>query len=89
MLTSVKLNATGLRWVNEFADFHLEIRNRPGKAKAHADTLLCVATQFRGMEGCSEVVSRDVLNVVTSSIHQTNSGQTAWLSSPAAVPDLL
>lgn len=26
ILTSAKLNATGLRWVNELADFHFDIR---------------------------------------------------------------
>ena len=39
ILPSTKLNATGLRWVNELADFHFDIRYRPGKASADADTL--------------------------------------------------
>ena len=41
------------------------------------------------MKGCSEVVTQDVLDAVTSSIHETNSVQTAWLSSLTAVPDIL
>ena len=41
------------------------------------------------MEGCSGVVIKDFLNASTSSIHETKSGQAAWLSSLTAVPDLL
>ena len=39
VLSSAKLNATGLRWVRELADFTFTIRYRPGKANADADTL--------------------------------------------------
>ena len=39
VLTSAKLNATGLRWVGELADFNFEIRYRPGKLNADADSL--------------------------------------------------
>ena len=39
ILTSAKLNATGLRWVKELADFHFDVRYRPGKVNADADTL--------------------------------------------------
>jgi hypothetical protein len=37
VLSTAKLNETGLRWVGELADFN--IRYRPGKANADADTL--------------------------------------------------
>ena len=71
ILTSAKLNATGLRWVNELADFHFEFRYRPGKANADAGTLSRVPLSFEEyMEGCSEAVSQDVLNAVTSSIQK-------------------
>ena len=90
ILTSAKLNATGLRWVNELADFHFDIRYRAGKANADADTLSRMPISFEDyMKGCSEVVTQDVLDAVTSSIHETNSVQTAWLSSLTAVPDIL
>jgi len=39
VLTSAKLNATGLRWVGELADFNFEIRCRPGKLNTDADSL--------------------------------------------------
>ena len=90
ILTSAKLNATGLRWVNELADFHFEIRYRPGKANADADTLSRMPISFEGyMKSCSEVVNQDVLDAVTSSVHVTNTPQTAWLSSLTAVHDML
>ena len=41
------------------------------------------------MKGCSEVVDQDVLDAVTPTIHETNTVQTAWLSSLAAEPDML
>lgn len=39
VLSSAKLNATGLRWVGELADFNFTIHYRPGKANIDADTL--------------------------------------------------
>ena len=39
VLTSAKLNATGLRWVKELADLNFTIKYRPGKANNDADTL--------------------------------------------------
>ena len=89
-LTSAKLNATGLRWVNELADFHFDVRYRPGKANADADTLSRMPISFEEyMSGCSEMVSQDVLNAVTSSINESNSTETAWLSSLTATPVML
>lgn len=41
------------------------------------------------MSGCLEMVSQDVLNVVTSSINESNSTETAWLSSLTATPVML
>ena len=89
-LTSAKLNAAGLRWVNELADFHFDVRYRPGKANADADTLSRMPISFEEyMSGSSEMVSQDVLNAVTSSINESNSTKTAWLSSLTATPVML
>ena len=90
ILTSAKLNATGLRWVNELADFHFDVRYRPGKANADADALSRMPISFEEyMSGSSEMVSQDVLNAVTSSINESNSTKTAWLSSLTATPVML
>ena len=37
--SSAKLNATGLRWVGELADYHFTIRCCPGKTNIDADTM--------------------------------------------------
>ena len=39
VLSSAKLNATGLRWVGELADFHFNIKYHPGSIHQDADTL--------------------------------------------------
>lgn len=41
------------------------------------------------MKSCSEVVNQDFLDAVISSIPETSTVQTAWLSSLTAVPDML
>lgn len=39
VLTSAKLNATGLRWVADLAEFNFVIKYRPGKTNSDADGL--------------------------------------------------
>ena len=39
VLTSAKLNATGLHWIGELADFTFDIKYRPGTSHIDADTL--------------------------------------------------
>ena len=39
VLSLAKLNATGLRWIGELADFNFTICHRPGKTNVDADTL--------------------------------------------------
>ena len=39
VLSSAKLNATGQRWVNELADFNINIRYKPGRNNTDADAL--------------------------------------------------
>ncbi|CAB4040155.1 Hypothetical predicted protein [Paramuricea clavata] len=40
VLSSAKLNATGLRWVGELSEFNFEIKYRPGRVNVDADCLL-------------------------------------------------
>ena len=76
--------------MNELADFHFDVRYWPGKANADADTLSRMPISFEEyMSGCSGMVSQDVLNAVTSSINESNSTETAWLSSLTATPVML
>ena len=39
VMTSAKLNATGMRWVSDLADYDFDLRYRPGKNNADADGL--------------------------------------------------
>ena len=39
VLSSAKLNATGQRWVNELADFNINIHYKPGRNNTDADAL--------------------------------------------------
>ena len=39
VMTSAKLNATGMRWVSELADYEFTIKYRPGKKGRDADGL--------------------------------------------------
>jgi hypothetical protein len=39
VLSSAKLNATGLRWVGELSEFNFEIKYRPGRVNVDADCL--------------------------------------------------
>ena len=45
VLSSAKLNATGLRWVGELADLNFNIKYRPGKA--NADMMLTSFHDYR------------------------------------------
>jgi len=90
ILTSAKLNATALQYINELANFHFEIKYWRGKGNADADTLFRMPIRFENyMESCPEEASQDVLDAVTSSIHETNTVQTSCLSSLTPVPDIL
>ena len=58
VLTTAKLNAVGVRWVNELADYNFTIKYRPGKENIDADALsrrpMDIAEYRRS---CSETVS--------------------------------
>ena len=57
VLTTAKLNAVGMRWINELADYNFTIKYRPGKENVDADSLSrrpMDITEYRNE--CSEVV---------------------------------
>ncbi len=57
VLTTAKLNATGMRWVGELAEFNFEIKHRPGKSNVDADTLSRLPSDFaKYMEKCENTV---------------------------------
>ena len=81
VLTSAKLNATGLRWVGELADFNFEIRYRPGKLNVDADSLSRLPSDFKTyMDSCTERVPRESLNASISAIQTLSNGDSPWLT---------
>ncbi|KAK3752993.1 hypothetical protein QZH41_016307, partial [Actinostola sp. cb2023] len=89
LLTTAKVNATSLRWVNELADFHFNIKYRPGRSNADADTLSRITLDINGyMDNCTETINGEAFSTVTNATREANNPSTAWLSSLTAVPCL-
>ena len=87
ILSTAKLNATCLRWVSELADFNFDIRYRPGKSNADADTLSRLHID-KYMEECTEEVDGKVLTTVITATQQAHDPVTAWLSSLTVAMDM-
>ena len=69
VLTTAKLNAVGLRWVNELADFDFSIKYQPGKENTDADYLSRRPLDIKQLKKkCTESVDRRVMEAVTLSI---------------------
>ena len=69
VLTSARLNATGLRWTGELADFNFNIRYRPGKLSGDADALSRMPRDIdEYMKMCSAEVNRDVVQASVSGV---------------------
>ena len=79
VLTSAKLNATGLRWVGELADFNFEIWYRPGKSNTNVDSLSRIPANFKNYMGsCTERVVPESLQASISGIQTLSSGDAIW-----------
>ena len=88
VLTTAKLNATGQRWVNELADFHFDIKYRPGKSNADADTLSRMPIDFeKYMHSCTETITLDAVDTINSTTKEQSTVHTAWLASMSTVPE--
>ena len=77
VLSSAKLNATGLRWIGELADFNFTIHYRPGKANIDADTLSRIPFNDTTY---TEIIPQDVLQTVACSAKFQDQGQVNWVS---------
>ena len=88
VLTTAKLNATGQRRVNELADFHFDIKYRPGLSNVDADTLSRVPNDFeKYMRSCTETVKLKVVDTITSATKEQSTVHTVWLSTLSSVPE--
>ena len=87
VLSTAKLNATGLRWVGELADFKFNIKYRPGKVNIDADSLSRIPADFeKFMSRCSETISNREFNAAVSQVRAINS---PWITSVTDRTDML
>lgn len=81
ILSTAKLNAVGHRWVGQLADFHFDIKYRPGKTAIDADTLsrwpLDIDTF---MVECSEELSEDIICAAWEGSRRAQQGDVAWVA---------
>lgn len=80
-LSSAKVNAIGLRWIGDLADFNFTIHYRPGKANIDADTLSRMALgNIAYMESCKDVIQHEVLQTVVCFAKLQEEGTVNWIS---------
>lgn len=83
VLTSAKLNATGHRWVAELADFHFNIKYRPGKENVDADSLSRMPLDIETLiNECTEELPSDCMEATIQSVEapHVNLSWTAMIS---------
>ena len=90
VLSSAKLNATGLRWIGELADFNFTIHYRPGKNNIDADVLSRMPSDdLAHKKNYTEIVPPDVLQAVACSAKSQDQGQVNWVSALTGDPTVL
>ena len=80
VMSSARLNATGIRWVGELADYRFTVHYRPGKSNGDADGLSRMPQDLdQIVKECTAEVSHDLLqaNVQMVSMVDNNTG---WLT---------
>ena len=69
VLTTAKLNATGLRWIGELVDYNFKIQNKSGKLNTDADRLSRLPADFKEyMDSCSETISPERLRASVAAV---------------------
>ena len=88
-MSTAKLNATGMRWVGELAEYHFDIKYRPSRVSADVDTLSRMSMDIDEYEAsCSEHISKEAfiasVNAVLSNVTYDYITTTADIVSIAA-----
>jgi hypothetical protein len=82
ILTTAKLNATGLRWVGELSDFNFDIKYRPRRSNTDADSLSRLPGYFEEyMASCTHTISQKELDTSITSIRALGEGEAICLTS--------
>ena len=89
VLSTAKLNATGLHWVSELADFNFKIRYRPRKENGDAKYLSRPSLVFeKYMEQCTTEMNQDAIHATINAAQTQYQGKVAWINSFSVPEDL-
>ena len=89
VLSSAKLNASGLRWISELADFDFTNKYRRGKINSDADTLSRLPQNFEAyMKTCTEETTAETRLAVTCAAKLIEQGQSTLVSSLTTDPNV-
>ena len=81
VLTMAKLNATGLHWIGELADFTFDIKYHPSKCHIDADAFLWIPFDFDTyMKKCTEEVSPEVIKAINCSAQAQDNRESNWVT---------
>ena len=75
VLSSAKLNATGLRWIAELSNYQFDIKYKPGKKHGDADALSRKFDLETLEEECTEVMKPECMSKVMSVCQMSGMGQ--------------
>ena len=81
VLSSAKLNATGLRWVGELSDFNFSIKYRPGKCHIDADSFSRMPFDInKYMPECTESIPEETVKTMYQSAQGISVGKSPWIT---------
>ena len=81
VLTTAKLNAVGMRWVNELADFNFSIKYRPGKENVDSDYLSRRSMDIEELKAeCTEQYDSREIHAVISGVSVVRSAMVNQVS---------
>lgn len=82
VLSTARLNAVGHRWVGELSDFHFDIKYRPGKQNADADTLSRYPVDITDhLSDYTETVPSEVVSALWQGSKAVIEEEVAWVAS--------
>ena len=89
ILSTARLNAVGHRWVGELADFHFDIKYRPGKANIDADTLSRYPVHLQEKLGeFTESLAPEVVTAVWQGNQAAVGGDVPWAAALQMASDV-